>query len=272
MRDYEGGCHCRAVRFQVTADLSTAEVCNCSICTMKGFVHLIVPRERFQLLQGEDALTTYRFNTGVAQHRFCTRCGVHPFYAPRSDPDKIDVNVRCLDGVDLDALRPRPFDGRNWEQAMAVRGRVEESPEDGERTCGQELAADAEVPAALAVLMRHVAENMDRHATWVGTDPEAGAPRKRGARRRGRPLPRHRRRRGRSRGRHDGDARPAAGGTRPRASRSRNARRLDARQDRPAARVRRPHSPSRRRFGGGACRHRIGRRLNPRAHGEVAIA
>ncbi len=170
MRDYEGGCHCRAVRFRVTADLSTAEVCNCSICTMKGFVHLIVPRERFQLLQGEDALTTYRFNTGVAQHRFCTRCGVHPFYVPRSDPDKIDVNVRCLDGVDLDALRPRPFDGRNWEQAMAVRG---QSPEDSERTCGQELAADAEVPAALAVLMRHVAENMDRHATWVGSDTPA---------------------------------------------------------------------------------------------------
>src|SRR4051794_18368128 len=173
MRDYEGGCHCRAVRFQVTADLSTAEVCNCSICTMKGFLHLIVPPERFQLLQGEDALTTYRFNTGVAQHRFCTRCGVHPFYVPRSDPDKIDVNVRCLEGVDLDALRPRPFDGRNWEQFMAVRGRVTESPEPSERPCGQERAADAEVPAALAVLMRHVADNMDRHATWVGTDPEA---------------------------------------------------------------------------------------------------
>src|SRR5271156_7257609 len=95
-----GGCHCGRVRFRVTAELSPVTECNCSICAKKGFLHLIVPPEALELLSGTDALTTYRFNTGVAQHTFCANCGMHPFYVPRSDPDKIDVNVRCLDGVD----------------------------------------------------------------------------------------------------------------------------------------------------------------------------
>src|SRR3974377_657578 len=116
-----GGCHCGRVRFRVTADLSRVTECNCSICTKKGFLHLIVPLEAFQLLSGEDALTTYRFNTGVAQHTFCATCGIHPFYIPRSDPDKIDVNVRCLDGVDVGALTIGHFDGRNWEVSMTGR-------------------------------------------------------------------------------------------------------------------------------------------------------
>ena len=94
-------------------------LCNCSICTQKGFVHLTVPPERFQLLAGADVLATYEFNTRTAKHKFCRVCGMHPFYVPRSDPDKIDVNVRCLDGVDVAALRPDLFDGRNWEAAMA---------------------------------------------------------------------------------------------------------------------------------------------------------
>jgi len=93
--------------------------CNCSICTKKGYLHLIVPRNRFELLCGEDELSTYQFNTGVAKHHFCRHCGVHSFYVPRSDPDKIDVNVRCLDGVDLAAIAPARFDGRHWEEAIA---------------------------------------------------------------------------------------------------------------------------------------------------------
>ena len=115
---YEGGCHCGRVRFCVSADLDRVTHCNCSICTKKGFLHLIVARDQFELINGNDDLTTYRFNTGTARHTFCKVCGVHPFYVPRSDPDKIDVNVRCLDGIDLAALSPRPFDGRNWEAAM----------------------------------------------------------------------------------------------------------------------------------------------------------
>ncbi len=118
MPSYEGSCHCGRVRFRVEADLDRVTECNCSICTKKGFLHLIVPPERFALIAGADALTTYQFNTGTAKHSFCHVCGMHPFYVPRSDPDKIDVNVRCLDGVDIAAITPARFDGKNWETAM----------------------------------------------------------------------------------------------------------------------------------------------------------
>ena len=118
---YEGGCHCGQVRFRVQGDLDNVSECNCSICTMKGIVHLVVPRERFELLRGADAITTYLFNTGVAKHTFCRHCGIHAFYTPRSAPDGISVNVRCLDGVDFAAVRPRPFDGLHWEDAMRAR-------------------------------------------------------------------------------------------------------------------------------------------------------
>jgi hypothetical protein len=118
MKSYDGGCHCGRVRFRVRDDLSRVVECNCTICAKKGFLHVIVPPERFELLSGREDLTTYRFNTGTAQHHFCRHCGISSFYVPRSDPDKIDVNVRCLEGVDLAALVVEPFDGRNWEEAM----------------------------------------------------------------------------------------------------------------------------------------------------------
>ena len=121
MPTYTGGCHCGRVRFRVTADLARVTDCNCSMCTKKGILHLIVPQDAFELLSGDDDLATYTFNTGVAQHRFCRHCGIHSFYVPRSDPDKIDVNARCLDGVDPRTLAPEPFDGRDWEAAMARR-------------------------------------------------------------------------------------------------------------------------------------------------------
>ena len=119
MRTYDGRCHCGRVRFRVTAALERVVRCNCSICTKKGFLHLIVPVAQFELLTGADDLTVYTFNTGIAKHQFCRACGVHPFYVPRSDPDKVDVNVRCLEGVDVAALHVEPFDGANWEQAIA---------------------------------------------------------------------------------------------------------------------------------------------------------
>jgi len=119
MNSYEGGCHCGRVRFRVRGDLSHVSVCNCSMCTKKGFVHLIVPLDQFELLSGAGDIATYTFNTGVAKHKFCKNCGIHSFYTPRSDPDKVDVNVRCLEGVDLAAVAPKLFDGRNWEKAYA---------------------------------------------------------------------------------------------------------------------------------------------------------
>jgi hypothetical protein len=120
-RTVEGGCHCGAVRFRVTlAEDSRASDCNCSMCTKKGILHLIVPPQRFELLKGGEMLTEYRFNTKVAVHRFCRVCGIHPFYTPRSDPDKIDVNIRCLDGDVWRELPVHGFDGKHWEAAMAA--------------------------------------------------------------------------------------------------------------------------------------------------------
>jgi hypothetical protein len=115
---YKGGCHCGRVRFRVTGDLDETVYCNCSLCGMKGFLHLIVPPQQFECLSGESELSTYQFGTNTAKHTFCRVCGVHPFYVPRSDPDKIDVNVRCLDGVDTASLSPKSFDGQNWERAI----------------------------------------------------------------------------------------------------------------------------------------------------------
>ncbi len=119
METLEGGCHCGAVRFRVRVDVFEASECNCSICTPKGILHLIVPPERFELLKGADALSTYTFNTGIAKHRFCKRCGMHPFYTPRSHPDQIDVNIRCLDGDAWRRFALRPFDGQNCEASVA---------------------------------------------------------------------------------------------------------------------------------------------------------
>jgi len=113
---YRGGCHCGAVRFEVEApEHIEASDCNCSICSRTGFLHLIVPRSRFHLLQGEDALTEYTFNTGVARHLFCSRCGIKSFYVPRSNPDGYSVNVRCLDPQPT-SLTVTAFDGVNWER------------------------------------------------------------------------------------------------------------------------------------------------------------
>lgn len=113
---YSGSCHCGAVRFEVDApDEIEAEDCNCSICRRSGYLHLIVPRSRFRLLSGEDMLSTYAFNTGVARHTFCRTCGIKPFYTPRSNPDGVDVNVRCLEPQPA-RLRIVAFDGQHWEQ------------------------------------------------------------------------------------------------------------------------------------------------------------
>ncbi|HLK25797.1 MAG TPA: GFA family protein [Caulobacteraceae bacterium] len=115
-----GGCHCGAVRFEAALpDVVEAQSCNCSICERTGFVHIIVPESRFRLLAGAEALTSYRFNTGVADHLFCKTCGVKSFYRPRSNPDGWSVNARCLDDASAIDLRIEPFDGRNWEAHAA---------------------------------------------------------------------------------------------------------------------------------------------------------
>lgn len=114
----EGGCHCRAVRYAAEVPRAVEVLdCNCSICAMTGFRHLIVPHADFSLLSGEARLVSYRFGTGAADHLFCGICGVKSFYQPRSHPDSWSVNANALDDISGLEIRFRAFDGRNWEQA-----------------------------------------------------------------------------------------------------------------------------------------------------------
>jgi hypothetical protein len=117
---FTGGCHCGRVRFRVRATVLEALDCNCSICTKKGFLHLIVTGDAFEILSGEADLQTYSFNTGVAKHTFCRTCGVHAFYTARSHPDGVDVNVRCLDDDAAARFTIVPFEGREWEKNVAT--------------------------------------------------------------------------------------------------------------------------------------------------------
>jgi hypothetical protein len=125
---HSGGCHCGAVAFEVEAPAKiVASDCNCSICRMSGYLHLIVPRSRFHLLQGADALTEYKFNTGTARHLFCGRCGVKSFYVPRSNPDGYSVNVRCLDPATVEHVEVQLFDDNDRELSDArIRGLSQE--------------------------------------------------------------------------------------------------------------------------------------------------
>jgi len=123
-----GRCHCGAVRFEVrTPARIRVEACNCSICAMTGFQGLIVPAARFRLLQGDDALSLYTFNTGIAQHLFCKICGVKSFYRPRSNPDGYSINLNCLDTNDFDEIDVRPFDGVHWEANAPALRRLSQS-------------------------------------------------------------------------------------------------------------------------------------------------
>jgi hypothetical protein len=121
MLSHRGSCHCGRIRFEgdAPARIDTLE-CNCSICRMTGFLHLIVPATRFRLLQGAESLTEYTFNTGVAKHRFCRVCGVKAFYIPRSNPDGIDVNVRCLDAATIESVHTSLFDDADRDAATAA--------------------------------------------------------------------------------------------------------------------------------------------------------
>jgi hypothetical protein len=113
---HTGGCHCGRVRFEVTAPADlVVDACNCSMCARLAYLHLIVGKSEFRLLSGAEVLTTYQFNTGVAQHKFCSVCGVKSFYVPRSHPDGISVNARCLDPGTVTSMDIRDFDGQNWE-------------------------------------------------------------------------------------------------------------------------------------------------------------
>ncbi len=105
------------MRFEVVAPAKIEVTnCNCSICSKAGYLHLIVPADRFKVASGGDALSTYTFNTGTAKHLFCSVCGIKSFYVPRSHPDGFSVNARCLDEGTVQEMTIRDSDGRHWEQ------------------------------------------------------------------------------------------------------------------------------------------------------------
>jgi hypothetical protein len=112
---YQGGCHCGKVRFAVDADLGRVMACNCSICAKHGLVLTFVGADKFRLVSGDRELTDYQFYKKEIHHQFCRCCGVEPF-ARGTAPDNsemVAINVRCLDGVDIGALKTTPFDGKS---------------------------------------------------------------------------------------------------------------------------------------------------------------
>ena len=118
---HRGGCHCGRVRFEARAPAAiTALDCNCSVCAKSGYLHLVVPKADFTLLSGADALTTYQFNTRTARHLFCSVCGIKSFYLPRSHPDGVSVNARCLDAGTVERMKVEPFNGQEWEASVGA--------------------------------------------------------------------------------------------------------------------------------------------------------
>ena len=111
---YQGSCHCGAISFEVEGDLSEVTSCNCSLCQRKGALMWFVPRQALNLLSPPEHLGTYTFNSHRIKHRFCAKCGIHPYgeAAAPSGQEMAAVNVRCLEGVDLAALTVKHFDGR----------------------------------------------------------------------------------------------------------------------------------------------------------------
>ena len=121
MPKFQGSCHCGAVAFEVNGELEHVVDCNCSYCARAGYLHWNVEPQQFRLVRGEAAYRTYQFGTATSRNHFCTTCGISPFRTPRSDPHLIDVNVRCLAGVDPGTLRIQKFEGAHWEQAIQTR-------------------------------------------------------------------------------------------------------------------------------------------------------
>jgi hypothetical protein len=115
MKTYAGSCHCGKVRFEVSTEVARASACNCSICSRTGWLMTSVTPAQFKLLAGADAQTDYQFGKKTMHHLFCSTCGIRAFgtYAA-GDQEKIFVNLRCLDGLDVDALEVETFDGKSY--------------------------------------------------------------------------------------------------------------------------------------------------------------
>ena len=116
-KTYKGSCHCSRVTFELDAKVDYAVYCNCSICRRRGALWATATDSTLRIVTGEPELTLYQFNTGTAKHYFCRHCGIHPFARPRINPGVWVVNLRCVDGIDLDSLPVKRFDGEHWEEA-----------------------------------------------------------------------------------------------------------------------------------------------------------
>jgi hypothetical protein len=112
---YKGACHCGKVSYEVQADLSQVYACNCSICSKKGHLLTFVPPEQFKVLSGDDALTDYQFNRKNVHHLFCPSCGIQAYSRGKARDGKpmMAINVRCLEGIEIDDLKITKVDGRS---------------------------------------------------------------------------------------------------------------------------------------------------------------
>jgi hypothetical protein len=113
---HTGSCHCGKVRYAVTIDLAKPVIsCNCSMCGRAGTLLGFVPADQFELLSGQDVLREYKFNNHIIEHLFCSVCGIKSFArgVGRDGSPTAAINVRCIDGVDLDALNVQKFDGKS---------------------------------------------------------------------------------------------------------------------------------------------------------------
>ena len=130
---HKGGCHCGEIEFEFDSPNEvTVYRCNCSICQMTDYVHLIIPAAAFRLIRGNPS--TYTFNSHVARHHFCSVCGIKSYYVPRSNPDGISINFRCVDESTFSRVKYRDFDGRNWEaNAPSLRHLSEQKNRSAER-------------------------------------------------------------------------------------------------------------------------------------------
>ena len=117
MAIHKGGCHCGTVTFEFEApELMDVTDCNCSKCSMTGYLHVFIPQGDLKILSGGDKITTYTFGSHTAKHMFCSVCGIKSFYIPKSHPNDYSVNFHCISSASLEIGTIIPFDGRNWKK------------------------------------------------------------------------------------------------------------------------------------------------------------
>ncbi len=109
---YHGSCHCQSVQFEIESDLEKIVQCNCSICLRRNAKMIMVPKENFTLRKGEEYLTLYQFNSNIAKHYFCKKCGIYTHHNRKSDPNGMGVNLGCIDELDANGYETLSFDGR----------------------------------------------------------------------------------------------------------------------------------------------------------------